>query len=87
MKFSGMVNLSFVLSVTLTYHLLFMGKTEGAECTTCWTSFVSAFAMMMADKVHEQQSLCKWLNVIFKQPSIPTYTVSSSGMADATFLF
>ena len=32
----------------MTYHLCFsVGKTEGAECTSCWTPVVGAHAKMI----------------------------------------
>ena len=43
-----MVHLSFFLSITATSLLrFFAGKTEGAECTSCWTPFVDARAKVM----------------------------------------
>ena len=32
---------------SVTYHLhFFAGKTDGAECTSCWTLFIGACARM-----------------------------------------
>ena len=39
--------------------VLFAGKTEGAECTSCWMPFVNAHARMMPPLlVHAWAALC-----------------------------
>ena len=61
--------LSFDLSVTGTYivHLRFLvGKTEGAECTGCWTPLVNT----CADETSLHKKISKKKSSLFRDGSM-----------------